>query len=128
MKSVFHISILIILIGLVTAIPISKHYCSGMIVQETMIKEAKPSCCEHESMPQDCCYNEINFYTDVHSLNITFSNFEIGHLSDYWIENLISDFNLRYDLYNLTNSYRNTSVMPPKNEVGLYKYVQSFLI
>lgn len=128
MKSVFQVSALILLIGLVTAVPISKHYCDGMLVQGKMMQEEESSCCDHESMPQDCCYNEINFYSDDYSFNISFSNIEIGSFTDFWIENLLFDFTMTTDLYSLTNSFTNTSEIPPKIEVGLYKYVQSFLI
>jgi hypothetical protein len=93
-----------------------------------MMQEEEPSCCENESMPQDCCYNEINFYSDDYSFNISFSNIEIGNLTDFWVENLLFDFSITSDLYSLTNGYTNTSEIPLKNEVGLYKYVQSFLI
>lgn len=128
MKSVFQISALILLIGLVTAVPISKHYCDGMLVQSKIMQEEESSCCEHEEMPMDCCYNEINFYTDDHSLSINFSNIEIGDLTDFWVENLLFEFNHPASSYSYTNSYTNTSEISPKNEVGLYKYVQSFLI
>ena len=128
MKSVFQVSALILIIGLVTAVPVSKHYCDGMLVQSKMMQEEEPSCCEDEEMPMDCCYNDINFFTKDHSLNITFSSIEIGDLTDFWIEDLLFDYNITTDLYFLSASYTNTSEIPPKNEVGLYKYVQSFLI
>ena len=128
MKSVFHVSTLILLIGLVTAVPVSKHYCNGMLVQSKMMQAEEPSCCEHEEMPMDCCYNDINFFTDDHSLNISFSNIEIGDLTDFWIENVLFDFSRNHDSDILSNIHTNTSEIPLKNEVGLYKYVQSFLI
>lgn len=97
-----------------------------MIANEFMIQVDGHSYCDFKNALKDCCSTDFQFYTDDHLVNITFSKFEIGHLLDYWFENLNLD--LRYDLYNLANGYKNTSIIPPKNEVGVYKYVQSFLL
>ncbi len=113
---------------MVTVVPISKHYCSGMIVHETMFQNGGLSYCGHQTMLKDCCYTDTQFYIEDYSVNITFSSFEAGELYVSRIEDFIPDYNLKYDQYNLTNKYRTTSDIQPKNEVGLYKYVQSFLI
>lgn len=128
MKSIFHISSIIIIIGLVLAAPVSKHYCNDMIVQEMMQQKSEHSCCEHERMPKDCCHDELHFCADDNFITISFTTVEIGNISDFWIENPLADFNMHYDLYKLSKNYINDTVSPPKNEVELYKYVQSYLI
>lgn len=128
MKSVFHISILVILIGAVTTVPISRHLCEKMMAQTSMGQNDDHPCCEQESMPSDCCHDEIQYLTYNNNLNISFSGVESGNLSDYWINSITSNLNVDYDLYRFSKSYIRLSELSPKNETGLYKYVQSYLI
>ncbi len=116
--------------GIVISVPITNHYCGGILTQETMSQSDEHACCaqEEESASNECCEIEIHFFSEDHHLNITFSNFELDNLSDYWTENLLFDVDLRFDTYQFTKGYINSSDTPPKNETGLYKYVQSLLI
>jgi len=99
-----------------------------MLVQKSMMHEKSKSCCEHEKMPQDCCYNEINFFTKDYSLNLNFSSVEFIDLSNFWVENFLYDISINEVLLAVSNKYSNAPEIPLTNEVGLYRYVQSFLI
>ena len=56
-KSIFHISLTIILLVANAGISVSKHYCHGGLVSIAVDHEAK-SCCDMG----DCCHNENEFY------------------------------------------------------------------
>lgn len=129
MNKLFNIFFSFVLIGIVVIAPAANHYCEGVISESLSISEEHVCCSqEKESIPNECCEIEFHFFAEDHDYNAPSTIVELSNVLDFWTENFFSINSFRYDLYQFTKGYLNSTDTPYKNETGLYKYVQSFLI
>jgi hypothetical protein len=128
MKSIFNISLLFLVIGTLTTAPISKHLCQNLMSHTTMSQDMESHCCDHEDSPIDCCHDEINDFNINNIINYSFENIAIGKSSDFWANYIYAEIDQDIDTFPFTKKYFELQNINPKNDIGIYKYVQSFLI
>ena len=73
-KKIAHICMVIVLLFSTTGMTVSKHYCSGSLVNVNLFSEAK-SCCEG-GCSTDCCHNESERYELDEDFVLALSNIE----------------------------------------------------